>query len=96
MKKLIFATALIIFATTFANATAPKRLLTFKDTFGRILTMPAIEEVAQEEAFPFDQPAVFQRAMSETINQVFDISKMSKPETDVDDVPVELKNVIIR
>ncbi len=96
MKKVIFATALIIFATTFANATAPKRVLTFKDTFGRILTMPAIEEVAQEEAFPFDQPAVFQRAKAETINQVFDISNMSKPETEVDDIPVELKNVIIQ
>jgi hypothetical protein len=96
MKKLIFATALIIFASSFAHATAPKRVLTFKDTFGRILTMPAIEETAQEEAFPFDQPAVFQKAQQENINQVFDVSKMSKPEAEVDDIPVELKNIIIR
>jgi hypothetical protein len=96
MKKLIFATALIVFATIFAQATAPKRVLTFKDTFGRILTMPAIEETAQEEAFPFDQPAVFKKAQSETIDQIFDITRMSKPETEVDDIPVELKNIIIR
>lgn len=96
MKKLIFTTALIILATIFAQATAPKRVLTFKDTFGRILTMPAIEETAQEEAFPFDQPAVFKKAQSETINQVFNISNMSKPETEVDDIPAKLKNVIIR
>jgi hypothetical protein len=96
MKKLIFTTALIIFATIFAQATAPKRVLTFKDTFGRILTMPAIEETAREEAFPFDQPAVFKKAQSETFNQVFDITHMSKPETEVDDIPAELKNIIVK
>lgn len=94
MKKVIFTTALIIFATIFAQATAPKRVLTFKDTFGRILTMPAIEETAQEEAFPFDQPAVFKKAQLETINHIFDISAMSKPEAEVDDIPAELRNVI--
>ncbi|MBW6499545.1 MAG: hypothetical protein K0B09_14240 [Bacteroidales bacterium] len=96
MKKLIFATALIIFASSFAHATAPKRVLTFKDTFGRILTMPAIDEAAQEEAFPFDQPAVFKQAKLETINHIFDISAMSKPEAEVDDIPGELRNIIVR
>lgn len=96
MKKLIFATALIIFASSFAHATAPKRVLTFKDTFGHILIMPAFEENAQEEAFPFDQPAVFHKVQQENINQVFDVSKLSKPEAEVDDIPVELKEIIVK
>lgn len=94
MKKLIFATALIIFAATFSQASAPKRLLTFKDGFGRVLTMPAYEEEAEKEVFPFDQPALFKKVQSEISNQAFDISKMSKPEAEVDDVPAELRSII--
>ena len=44
MKKVIITTALIILAATFSQAAAPKRLLTFKDALGRVLTMPAIED----------------------------------------------------
>ncbi|MEE4177097.1 MAG: hypothetical protein V2I46_06255 [Bacteroides sp.] len=96
MKKVIFTTALIILATTFSQAAAPKKLLTFKDALGRVLTMPAFEEAAEEEAFPFDQKAIFDSIQQERNNQVFDISRMSKPEEEVDDIPAELKGVIAR
>jgi Skp family chaperone for outer membrane proteins len=96
MKKVIFTTALIILATTFSQASSPRKMLTFKNAFGQILTMPVIEEVPQEEAFPFDQKAVFDSIQTVRNNQVFDISKMSKPEEEVDDIPAELKGVIAR
>ena len=96
MKKVIITTALIILAATFSPAAAPKRLLTFKDALGRVLTMPAIEETAVEEAFPFDQKAIFDSILTRRNNQVFDISKMSKPEEDVDDIPAELKDLIAK
>lgn len=96
MKKVIFTTALIILATSFSQAAAPKRLLTFKDAFGHILTMPAIEEEAEEEAFPFDQKAIFDSIRNQRVSQVFDLSKISKPEEEVDDIPAGLKGLITR
>ena len=96
MKKVIFTTALIILATTFSQAAAPKKMLTFKDALGRVLTMPAFEEIAEEEAFPFDQKAVFDSLQAQRNNQVFDISRMSKPEETVDDIPAELKDLIAK
>lgn len=94
MKKLIITTALIIFATAFASAGSPSRLLTFKDSFGKILTMPVMEEKEKEETLPFDHEAVFAKAQSEIINQVFDVSSLIKPEQEVDDIPAELKDLL--
>ena len=94
MKKLIFTTALIIFATAFASASSPSRLLSFKDSFGKILTIPVTDEKEKEETLPFDHEAVFAKAHSEIINQVFDTSSLIKPEQEVDDIPAELKDLI--
>jgi hypothetical protein len=94
MKKLIFTTALIIFATAFASANSPSRVLTFKDSFGKILTLTVMEEKEKEETLPFDHEAVFAKAHSEIINQVFDVSILIKPEKEVDDIPAELKDLI--
>ena len=96
MKKVILTTALIIFATAFASANSPSRVLTFKDSFGKILTMPLMEEKEKEEAFPFDQQKVFHKAALENASRIIDISGMSKPEAEVDDIPAELRNIIAR
>ena len=97
MKFLATAfTALILFGTTTTQACAPDRLLYFKDALGRTPTMPVWVEKGTEESLPFDQKAVFEEARREMSGRVFDISSMSRPEPDADDIPEELEHIIIR
>jgi hypothetical protein len=97
MKFLAAAiTALILFSAATTMACAPERLLYFKDALGRTLTMPVCMEKEVAEPLPFDQQAVLEEARKALSARVFDLSSMSRPEPDADDVPEELKHLITR
>ncbi|MFO7999393.1 MAG: hypothetical protein R6U86_10490 [Bacteroidales bacterium] len=93
MKTKIIITAAFIVLGTFAQAAAPKRTLTVYDTFGRALTMPVKTEEAAE-TLPFDQEQMISSEQKRQSAQVFDISKMSRPESEVNDIPGELRHII--
>lgn len=93
MKTKIIITAAFILIGTFAQAAAPKRTLTVYDTLGRALTMPVVVEEAPE-ALPFEVLQVMDNDNLKRSTQVFDVSRMSKPETEANDVPCELRHLI--
>jgi hypothetical protein len=93
MKTKIIITAALMILGTFAQAAAPKRTLTVYDALGRALTMPVVAEEAAE-ALPFEMENVLNNDRRNQSEQVFDVSRMSKAETGVNDVPCELRHLI--
>ena len=96
--KVFFATVILISIATFAQASSPKRILTFNSANGKVLTRPVKDEVARDEAFPFELQAAVQQTSKESIGSSpnLDIRHLIKPEPEVNDVPEELKNLINR
>jgi hypothetical protein len=94
MKKAIAIFALILITASASHAFNPKGMLNFTDLKGRTLSMPVMLEQAVEEELPFDAEAVFHEAIQEQISRVIDISRMTKPEPEVDDVPQALRHLI--
>ncbi len=95
MKTKVITTALfLMFFSTMIFASAPNRMLTFQDSYGRTLTMPVVSEEAYEVNLPFDLNDVFKRTRLEEVNTTIDISGMIKPEPEVNDIPDNLKDVI--
>lgn len=90
----IIATALLISTAAFADNSESKRTLTIRDSFGRLLTMPVKVEEASEE-LPFNARAIFDEVRTKNATQVFDISDMSRPESE-EEIPAELKHLIIQ
>lgn len=63
----------------FVSNNTNANMLVFHDLYGNILL----------------QPKVVEREIDDTIpDLIFDISKLSKPETDIDDIPEEFKITI--
>jgi hypothetical protein len=93
MKTKLIITAALILTATLGQATTPKRTLTFYDALGRALTMPVKVEEATD-TLPFDQAVEFSRARRSLFERKFDLSEMSKPETEVNDIPCELRPII--
>ena len=89
--RIIITAAAILFSVSLANAGSKERTLSFRDALGRTLSIPVMEEKA--EATPFDTHAEFSRIRTSNINQVFDISQMSRPETD-EALPFDLDAVL--
>lgn len=90
----IIATALLISTTAFADNSESKRILTITDSFGRLLTMPVKVEEASEE-LPFNASEIFNEVRTKNSAQVFDISEMSRPESE-EEIPAELQHIIIQ
>lgn len=90
--KLIISAALIFSASFMASASAPKRMLTMYDQLGRKLMMPVKAE-EEAEVFPFDSKIEFNRYRSCEVNRTFDLSGITKPETEINDIPFDLENV---
>ncbi len=90
--KLIFATLLFVFTATFAQANSSKKMLHLVDSFGRHLFMPVQADEAAE-ALPFDVASVFHRIRMAEVSKVFDLSTMTKPEAEADDIDIDLKAV---
>ena len=92
MKTLVAITAALLISTaSFADGLNKNRTLTFKDSFGRIMSMPLMTEEAAEE-MPFDQTEIFNEVKSERNTRIFDISNMSRPES-AEAIPAELKQL---
>ena len=92
MKTLVtFAAALIISTASFADGLNINRTLTFKDSFGRILTMPLMVEEALEDT-PFNHTMILHEAKSDRNTRIFDISNMSRSES-ADAIPTELRHL---
>lgn len=89
----ILATALLISTASFADSVSTKRTLTFRDSFGRVLSMPMKMEEAQEE-LPFNHADVLGQIRAGHSNQIFDVSGLSNPENGVDDIPASLRHLI--
>ncbi|MFO7978032.1 MAG: hypothetical protein R6U64_05180 [Bacteroidales bacterium] len=90
--KLIFAALLFVFTATFAQANSSKKMLHLVDSFGRHLFMPVQADEAPE-ALPFDAADIFHRTRMADVNKIFDLSTMTKPEADADDIDIDLKAV---
>jgi hypothetical protein len=90
----IIATALLISTAAFADNSESKRILTITDSFGRLLTMPVKVEEASEE-LPFNARDIFNEVRTKNSAQVFDISEMSRPESE-EEIPAELQHIIIQ
>ncbi len=88
----LLAAALLIFAATFAQASAPKRTLTMKDAFGRTFTMPVKAEEAIDPA-PASGGFNIQQALQQETPGVIDVSSLRKPEPDADDIPFDLNKI---
>lgn len=91
-QNIIIAVILTITTATVSFANAPCRMLTFKDAMGREMFMPVKEDVAPE-ALPVEVAAEFRKARNEAVSQIFDLSSMTKPEQDVQDVDIDLDAV---
>lgn len=87
------ATIILVLSASTMQASPSKRMLTFKDAMGRILTQPEYVEEASDD-FPFDQAKVLQEVKAESLERQFDLTNMSKPETFVNDIPRELQAII--
>lgn len=94
--KTILIIAVFLMIASVSQAFSPTETLYFLDAKGQILTLPCKMEKAIEEDIPFDQEAVLREARTEQSGRVFDISRMSKPEPDADDIPESLKHLILR
>jgi hypothetical protein len=94
MKKAIVIIAVFLITATASQAFNPTGLLNVTDLNGRTLSMPVILEQPVQEELPFDAEAIFHEVIQEKISRVIDISKMSKPEPDADDVPQALRHII--
>jgi hypothetical protein len=92
MKTKIIITAALIILGTIAQA-APKRTLTVYDTLGRALTMPVVVEEAAE-ALPAEMEEIVNSPCRTRTTLIFDVSAMSKPEAEINDVPGELRHLI--
>ncbi len=93
MKTRIIITAAFIILGTIAQASAPKRTLTVYTTLGRALTMPVVVEEATE-TLPFAVEEVTNSRRHNQTTTIFDVSALSKPEAEVNDVPCELRHLI--
>lgn len=91
-QNIIAAIILTIATVSVSLASSPGRVLTFKDALGRNFTMPVKEEVA-EDVIPYEIACEFQKARMEDVNRVFDLSSMTKPEQDANDIDIDLKEV---
>ncbi len=91
-QNIIAALVLTIATVSVSLASSPCRVLTFKDSFGRNFTMPVKEEVA-EDTVPIEIAREFQKARMEEVNRVFDLSSITKPEQDVNDNDIDLKEI---
>lgn len=91
-QNIIAAIILTLSTVTVSFANAPGRMLTFKDSLGRDLTMPVKEEVAVD-VLPFEIAAEFQKARWENANRIIDLSTMTRPEGDAMDVDIDLRAV---
>ncbi len=89
--RIITAAALILINVTMANAGSKERTLSFRDSFGHILSIPVLEEKAEET--PFDTKNEFNRIRTNNVNRVFDISQMSKSEEE-ETLPFDLDDVL--
>lgn len=93
MKTRIIITAAFIILGTIAQASAPKRTLTVYTALGRALTMPvAVEEAT--ETLPFEMEEVIKSHRHNQTTLIFDVSALSKPEAEINDVPCELRHMI--
>jgi hypothetical protein len=97
MKTLKITTAaiLILFASA-SFASSPKRVLTLNDAMGRTLTMPMKVEEPAKDSLPFDLEQVFHQTRLESVSNQIDLSKISKPEPDADDIPAALRHLIAK
>jgi hypothetical protein len=94
MKTKFFTlAALLMLTATLTMASAPKRKLIFVDSLGRKLEMPVKTEEAVD-CLPFNAAYEFQRSRLGDVYKTFDLSEMYKPETDADDIPEALKDLI--
>ena len=92
MKTRMILTAAVLFVSLgFAQASSKERTLSFRDALGRTLSIPVAEELA--EPTPFDTSAVFSSIRSSYVNQVFDLSGMTKPEEE-EPLPFDLDEVL--
>ncbi len=91
--KIMISAATLMLFTMMTFASSPKNVLTMKDALGRTLIMPVMSEEAVEDSLPFDLHDVFEATRWEEVNTMIDISGMSKPEKEVDDVPENLKHL---
>lgn len=80
--KTILLTVSMLFLTSNTNA----NMLVFYDIQGNELLQPVMVESEIEEIIPVDTV--------ELSNVIFDISRLAKPEKEVDDIPDELKSII--
>jgi hypothetical protein len=93
MKTKILITATLIFAATFlSHAAQNKKMLVIYDQMGRELLMPLKLE-KETEAIPFDNQSVFRANRLKELNQNFDLSGITKPEAEVDDIPCNLREL---
>ncbi|MBW6498779.1 MAG: hypothetical protein K0B09_10340 [Bacteroidales bacterium] len=93
MKTKLIITASLIFAASFmASASAPKRMLTFYDSMGRMLSQPVKAEV-ETEAFPFESQAAFKSLRSLEVNRSLDLTGITKPESEDTDIPFDLEYI---
>ena len=86
----IITAAAIIFSISLASAGSKQRTVNFRDSFGRILTMPMKEEVP--DSTPFDSGAEFNRIRQADSQTIFDLSEIIKPEKE-EDLPFDLEEV---
>jgi hypothetical protein len=93
MKTRIIITAAFIILGTIAQAAAPKRTLTVYTTLGKALSMPVVVEEAVE-TLPFAVEEVTNNRRHNQTTVAFDVSALSKPEAEVNDVPCELRHLI--
>ena len=95
MKTLKITTAAILMLFASASfASSPKRVLTLNDALGRKLTMPMKVEEPAKDSLPFDLEQVFHQTMLENASKQLDLSEISKPEPDANDIPAELRHLI--
>lgn len=87
--KLIITAALIFAASLMSNAAPKKQILIIYDQMGRELLMPVKAET-ETDTIPFDNKTVFRQNRINALNQVFDLSGITKPEAEIDDIPINL------
>lgn len=95
MKTKVITTAIfLMFFSIMSFASSPASVLTLHDSLGRTLTMPVVDEEPCEVDLSFDLHDVFKETRLEEVHAQIDLSEMSKPEQEVDDIPENLKDVI--
>lgn len=86
MKKIVF-TIILMFAVGSAFASSPKRTLTIFDINGKSVEIPIKTETA-----PDSVPIVQRESMSSIY---FDLSRMTKPEPDADDITIDTREIFL-